>query len=318
QSLQFAFLLFYFSAFGGFLYVYYQPRFKRKILILSLFGVFIIAQSLVSGMFTIVAYMGITLFSFFFLGKKTSFIKKLSFFILGISLLFIIQSVKMSYRKEAWNKEFEGNRIELFGKLIKERFSSNDQTTLSDLFFPIYYRANQGFNIGLVMNRIPKYQDFDRGSNLGTIIISSFVPRVFWPNKPEAGGKGNMSHYTGYNIEGWSTNVGPLGEAYGSFGVNGGVIYMILLGAFIRWGYRKIFIFSQKLPLVLFWIPVVFYQVTYAAEADTLQVINSMVKSAFFVWIVYKLIPKWFGITKSAIEGPSKEHSATLISTHNT
>ena len=50
-----------------------------------------------------------------------------------------------------------------------------------------------------------------------------------------AGGQYNMKYYTGLVIEGWSTNVGPVGEAYGSFGVTGGIMYMFCLGLFIRW-----------------------------------------------------------------------------------
>jgi len=305
-ELQFAFLLFFFAAFAGFLYVFYQPNFKRKILILSLFGAFIIAQSLSSGMFTIVAYMGITLFSFFFLGRKIAFWKKLSVFAISILFVFTIQSVKLSYRKYTWRQEYEGSKIALFGTLVQEQATLFSDVDLSDVFFPIYYRANQGFNVSLVMNRFPNYEEFDYGTNLSLVILSSFVPRVFWPNKPEAGGKANMKRYTGYIIEGWSTNVGPLGEAYGSFGVTGGIIYMICLGAFVRWCYRLIFVISRRLPLLLFWIPVIFYQVTYSAEADTLQIINSIVKSAFFIWILYKIVPKWFGVIASVFDRDPK------------
>jgi hypothetical protein len=107
-----------------------------------------------------------------------------------------------------------------------------------------------------------------------------------------------MKYYTGYVIEGWSTNVGPLGEAYGSFGVLGGIIYMTLMGAFVRWSYRKVFLIANRIPLLLFWIPVLFYQVTYALESDTLQILNSLFKAAFFIWILTKFVPHWFGIAK--------------------
>jgi len=313
-ELQFAFLLFFFAAFAGLLYVYYQPNFKRKFLILSLFGAFIVAESLSSGMFTIIAYMGITLFSFFFVGKKISFWKKLTVFAASVIFLFTIQSVKLSYRKYTWRQDYEGSKIGLFGTLIKEQASVFSDVNFSNVFFPIYYRANQGINVSLVMNRFPNYQEFDNGKNLSRVILSSFVPRVFWPDKPEAGGKANMRHYTGYIIEGWSTNVGPLGEAYGSFGVMGGILYMIGLGAFVRWSYRIVFVISRRLPLILFWIPVLFYQVTYSAEADTLQIMNSIIKSSFFVWLLFKFSPKLFGvakhhfgISKNAMESLRKE-----------
>jgi hypothetical protein len=66
----------------------------------------------------------------------------------------------------------------------------------------------------------------------------------------------------------------------------------------VRWSYKRVFVISQRLPLVIFWIPVLFYQVTYSMETDTLQILNSLLKSAFFLWLLYKLVPAWFGIVK--------------------
>ena len=49
---------------------------------------------------------------------------------------------------------------------------------------------------------------------------------------------------------------------------------------------------------MLFWIPVLFYQVTYSMESDTLQILNSLTKSVFFIWVLTKFVPQWFGIAK--------------------
>src|SRR4029077_12742263 len=134
---------------------------------------------------------------------------------------------------------------------------------------PVYMRTNQGYNITVVMRRIPANQDFDNGNHLILTAASALVPRLIWPDKPKAGGQESMKYYTGYNIEGWSTNVSPLGEAYGSFGPIGGILYMFGLGLFIRWVYKKVFITAQKLPLLVLWIPVLFYQITYSMETDS-------------------------------------------------
>lgn len=299
-ELKFVFMLLYFASFTGFLYVYYQPNMKWKIPVLILFGTFILSESLSSGMFTIVAYMGLTLFSFFFLGKRFKLWKKVTVILVGILLLFLIQSVKVSYRTYTWRGVYQGNKFALFVKLIGDKLTDPINTSqLSNEFFPIYYRANQGYNVMMVMKRFPSYIPHDQGQNLGTVILSSFVPRVFWPDKPEAGGRANMLYYTGFLVEGWSTNVGPLGEAYASFGTVGGIIYMFLLGVLIRWAFLLVLRSSRKYPLVLFWLPVIFYQVTYSAEADTLQIVNSITKSAFFVWLLFRFQPIIFGVNKS-------------------
>lgn len=313
QELQFVFLLFYFSAFAGLLYVYYLPSFPNKWAVLLGFTLFIVFNALRTGMFTIVAYMGITLFSFFFLSIRTNFFKKVLFFFTGVFLLIILQGVKPAYRNETWKGGYEGSKTELFLTLVSEQVSKEDLFS-PKAFYPIYYRTNQGFNISLVMNRIPRIQPYDNGKNLFLSFSSALVPRFLWPDKPEAGGKFNMKYYAGLTIKGWSTNVGPLGEAYGSFGVTGGIIFMFLLGAFIRWVYGKVFLISKKIPLLILWIPVLFYQVTYSAETDILQIFNSLIKSAFFIWLLYKLIPAWFGIHKvKSMPLPRREVPANAV-----
>ena len=203
----------------------------------------------------------------------------------------------MEFRKQTWAKNYEGSRGLLLGELMLKRITDINWASAND-FFSIYVRANQGFNISLVMRRIPEKQSFDGGNRLFLSFVSSLVPRFLWPDKPEAGGKFNMQYYTGIRINGWSTNIGPLGEAYGSFGVNGGIIFMIMLGWFIRWVYMIVFKIAKQVPLLLFWIPVLFYQVTYSSESDTLQIFNSLFKSALFIWLLYKIRPSWFGITR--------------------
>jgi len=252
-------------------------------------------------MFTIVAYMGITIFSFFQLGKHSSMLKKTSYLMLAVVFFIVLQNVKLIYRTKTWGGTFEGNKAELFSSLIVDNLQKGNDLFSEKALFPIYSRTNQGFNVGLVMRKIPSIQPFDGGDRLMIVFASAFVPRFLWPDKPEAGGKFNMYYYAGWRIEGWSTNIGPLGEAYGSFGETGGILYMIILGFFIRWVYLRVFKLSIKTPLLICWLPVLFYLITSSSETDSLQILNSIVKSAVFIWLLTKLIPKWFAIEKKQI-----------------
>lgn len=297
-SLQFAFLLFFFSAFAGILYVFYTTTLKFRKWILGFFLLFLLVIALRTGMFTLLVYMGLTIFSFFFLQRKIILWKKVLWFFISAFFVIVLQTVKPEYRRITWSDRYSGNKAALFTELILDKVT-NLNISSKEAIFPLYVRTNQGFNISLVMQRFPKMQAFDYGNNLFIAFISSFVPRFLWPDKPEAGGAANMKYYTGIQLRGWSTNVGPLGEAYGSFGVTGGIIYMCVLGGLIRLAYRQMFVVAKKNPLLIFWIPVIFYQITYSSETDTLQIVNSLVKSAFFVWILYKLLPGWFGTTKA-------------------
>lgn len=297
EAVQFVFMLLFFSAFAGFLYIWFAQGLKGRVIYLTVFVLFILTTATGSGMFTIVAYMSLTLFSFFFLGRKTALWKKITWFVLGAFTLMLIQTVKPEFRLMTWNQRYNGNSGVLFANLLVEKLTHMDWKN-ADAFFPIYYRTNQGFNVALVMRRFPSLQPFDYGVNLSKVIASAFIPRLLWPDKPEAGGKFNMKYYTGVYIDGWSTNVGPLGEAYGSFGPLGGVVFMMILGLFIRWAYLRVFIVAKKIPLLIFWLPVMFYQITYSAETDTLQILNSLIKSTFFVYLLYKMIPDIFVIRK--------------------
>jgi hypothetical protein len=298
SGLQFFSNLFYYAGFAGFLYVYFSGEHPNRKLFLSIFLIAIFASALSLGMFTIIAYMGITIFSFFFLGNKTSMLRKLSIFSITIVFFIVLQNTKGAYRKYIWQSNYTDNKALLFADIFFDNLMKGDLLLESNNFFPLYVRANQGHNVAKVMRRIPLHQSYDNGERLAKVFASALVPRFFWPDKPEAGGKFNMMYYAGAIIRGFSTNVGPIGEAYGSFGVIGGNFYMFLLGFFIRWAYAMVFRLASKSPLLICWIPVFFFQITYSAETDTLAILNSLFKTAFFIWMLYKVVPVWFTTSK--------------------
>ena len=300
-GLQFFATLFFFGSFAGLLYIYYAPAFRYKYLLMLLFILFIFYNALNVGMFTVVAYMGITISSFLLMGKKVSLLKKMALFCLAAFLMIVLQNTKLSYRKSIWRSGYGGSKVELFTDLFANNVLKGEGLVEKNAFFQIYVRGNQGYNVALVMRRMPVVKPFDGGNNLMKAFASAFVPRFLWPDKPEAGGKFNMEYYAGWHINGWSTNVGPLGEAYGSFGVTGGIIYMFFLGLFIRLVYVSIFRISRGVPLLICWLPVFFFQIVSSAETDSLQIFNSLIKAAFFVWLLNKLLPHWFGVLKKQL-----------------
>jgi hypothetical protein len=304
--LQHLFQIFYYFLFTGVLYVYYQKTFRLKWLIYV--GVFSLLayDAIKTGMFTIVAYMSITIFSIFLLRKKIPLYRKLIFVAFGFSLFLVIQASKYNYRNATWTDNFEGSKAQVLREEMSDKITNFSALFSEKAFFPIYTRMNQGHNIQLVIQRIPDVQDFDYGGTLIQSMLSAFVPRLFWPDKPEVGGVFNMKHYVGVDLVGWSTNIGPIGEAWGNFGKFGGIIYMFFLGFFVRWCFTRIFVWSKKRPLLLLWIPVLFYEATFAIEGDSLQTFNSIFKAAFVVWGLSKVFPAIFGEEKELLKGNPK------------
>ena len=281
------FLLF----FPGVLYLYFKKNIsKTEIIVLLLAVLWIVFTAIKSTMFTIVAYMGMTTIPILFLKFKISFVKKAIIFLALAILMLNTQYTKMYVR----NRIFQGDGIstnELFAKrfftnliLLKDNFSS-------DIIFPVYVRVNQGRLTSYVIKKFPSGQNIDQGDRLFKTLISSFIPRLFWPNKPEAGGKFNMSYYANLQTEKASMNVGPPGEAYGSFGPYGGMAYMFLFGLAISGAFMILINISLKMPLIILWIPIIFYQAMYSMETDSMQAFNSIIKLSLFIFIMVKIRP---------------------------
>jgi hypothetical protein len=296
QVLRYIFQLIYLSSFVGVMYLYFSGRSPINNVYIGLYALFIVIVSLSSGMFTIIAYMGMTVFSFLFLNRRAAMWKKLFFFTISLFILVIIQTVKADYRDKTKITRGYSNVFTRFSYLFLKKFETADNIFSPDFMWPIYYRSNQGFYVAMVQKHIPKSRPHDKGKKLGIVFLSAFVPRVLWPDKPQAGGFENMKYYAGFILRGYTMNVGPLGEAYGSFGKNGAILYMLGLGLLIRFAYRQVFVVGGRIPLVVLWLPLLFFEVTYAGENDTLQIVNSLVKASVFVYIIYKALPLLFRV----------------------
>jgi hypothetical protein len=297
QSFRFFFDIFFFSAFAGLLMIYLSDNTKYKLVLIPAFLSLVLYKALQSSMFTVVAYMTIAISSFFFIGNKTGFIKKIVIFFLGCFFILVLQNTKMAYRKIV--RVGTGTaQVSDFISIAQQQFLSPTNFFQVKEFYPLYVRFNQGYNVSVVMKRIPAAVPFDEGDMVKKSLLASITPRFLWPDKPMAGGHFNMKYYAGITIKNFSTNVGPLGEAYGAFGVLGGTVMMGLIALFIRFAYYRIWRIAYTYPIMILWIPVVFYQATYSAENDILQILNSIIKTAAFLWLVSKVQPKWFGIVK--------------------
>jgi hypothetical protein len=288
DSLQQVNAFLYLSFYTSIFYIYYYKNFPYKKIFFGLAVLFIINDALRSQMFTIIAYMGGIFLILIFAGKRISFVNKILLLLLAFTFIGFLQLFKSNWRSA--NRRGNAN-INAVMSATAARTNNNQVATV---LFPIYMRMNQGFNIALIMRRIPSKVDYLGGDYLALTFASAFVPRLLWPDKPMAGGQYNMKMYTGYEIIGWSTNVGPLGEAYANFGYVGGWFYMFLFGLFVRLCYTKFLDICKKQPMFFVWMPVLFFQVVYVMETDSLQAFNSLVKGAVFLYIMYKLLPGLF------------------------
>ncbi len=279
----------YYSLYASAFYIFFYKDFPWKWYFLSGLVGFILLDAFNSGMFTIIAYMSGLILVLVVADKKVQLYKKFSMLIAGLLLLSFIHLFKLDLRR-SYKKGVDASVTQLATQVV----SNSQETALEAVIYPIYQRMNQGYNIALVQKRIPSQVNYLGGEYLGLTFISSFVPRLVWPDKPKAGGAENMRLYTGIIIRTWSTNVGPFGEAYGNFGYFGGWIYIFAFSFFIRYAYTKFLDICRIRPIFFLWLPAIFFQTFYVIETDSLQAFNSLIKGAVFMFIMFKVFPVLF------------------------
>lgn len=280
--------------FVGVFYVIYSPnKKKRNIIIFAL--ALMLGQTIATGMFGEMVNMLACSVVLILLGKKISFPLKLGVAVAGVFFLLVLQSVKVDYRERIWNGT-GGADPAYFAQLITEK-TTNPSELLGNpnkLFF-VAVRANQGWLIARTINHVPSDYPFANGETIWQSVAAAFVPRLLWPDKPEAGGKANLKRFWGINISGFSMNIGPIGEAYANFGTTGGVIYMFFYGLFFSVMMSVILKRAEKRPSLVLWIPFLFFY-AIGVETDLLTTMGSLIKGVIFTYIVFWIFRTRFNI----------------------
>jgi hypothetical protein len=183
--------------------------------------------SLISGLIILFLY---TTFEISFKQKKSP---KIIFYypliLLGFFTLAFSQHFKLATRVEVW----EGERVTTSEAKFYDIINNNSITEIS-FFRPAASRLNQGWLVSLVMKKTEANNSFLYGKTIFDAVIVAIVPRIFWPNKPESGGKENIKNYTDLQLnKSTSMNIGTLGELFINFGFYAPV-GLFLYGLFIR------------------------------------------------------------------------------------
>jgi hypothetical protein len=270
----------------GVMYIYFSDLKNRTWFLVG--GITMaLLQALVSGMFGEFIFILILSTILILLGKDIKTGAKFSIAIGGAVLIMLIQTVKADYRKVIW---YGGSEDEVaagsFFSLILEKV--NNPGEFFDLYamYPTVARFNQGLIISRVMVHIPYSAPYANGETIFTSLAASFVPRVLWNDKPNSGGHYNMLRFTGYKIEGYSMNISPMGEAYGNFGINGGILFMFFYGLFFNLVIAILLSRFVMKPTLILWFPFLFLN-SIQIETDVLMCVNSLIKNSIFIWFCY-------------------------------
>ena len=303
SSLAFVFYLLSMLEYVGPFYIYYSDLvFRKKAFYISI--LVFLAQAILMGMFGQFVMYIVLAFIIIAIQYNFKFITKLSVFVVGLFLIIVLQSVKGTYRIITWNgKEKEGlsvqnsSRIEIFGTLFYKRLTDLSSLYEEKTAFGLYSRMNQGYLISKAMNYVPRVEPYANGETIVRSLGAIVVPRFLWPDKPEAGGHENLARFLGIKKKlTYSMNIGPYGEAYGNFGPEYGVVFIFVYGLFLSFLFKYMLDLCTRMPSLVLWLPLVFYS-TLTVETDILSTLNSFVKSAIFVFILFWISKKLFKVS---------------------
>jgi hypothetical protein len=216
--------------------------------------------------------------------------RKVIITVTGLFVITLIQVVKKDYRRVAWKTGSADSG--LFVELVSNVIMDPSTVLQKDMLFNQAVRLNQGWLIAVTMDRVPRKFAYAHGETIWMSLAASIVPRFVWPDKPEAGGKYNLKRFWGYDLVGYSMNIGPIGEGYANFGRTGGIIFMFFYGLFFNFMLVMLLRWSEKRPSVLCWIPFLFFYAV-VVETDILTSVGSIVTSLLFmvgfIWLFKKV-----------------------------
>jgi hypothetical protein len=276
----------------GVFYIFFSEHKRKNLILLGVLSLMVI-NAMATAMFGELIYLMALFYILIAIYlKQPPFFTKLAVCVGGIFLIFLIQNVKSAYRLKAWT---EGGNSAYFGQLVVDNISNPSQMFEKKKLFFTAVRLNQGWLIAVTMDRVPRRYEFAYGETIWTSIAAAFVPRIIWPDKPESGGKYNLKRFWGYNLVGYSMNIGPIGEAYANFDRTGGIIFMFLYGLTFNFMLTSLLKWSERRLSILCWIPVLFFYAV-VVETDVLTTVSSVVTTMMFMVIFIWIFKKLFGI----------------------
>lgn len=218
---------------------------------------------------------------------KSSFLRKLSFIIMGGGIVFFIQTFKSDYRKQIWSNSESVNQTEVFAELAAEKIGNSGLIEEKSNLDKFISRLNTGWIVSKVLQHTPRYQPFADGELIKNDLVNVLLPRFLFPDKAKSGGEENQkkfTRFTGRRLIGNTTmRIGAISDAYVNYGVIGGWVFIFILGLFFNLVIYFLLSASKNNPLYVLWVPFVF---AYAVRMSDVYVILNYTFKAVIVMII--------------------------------
>ncbi len=274
NALRFAFFLLAKLMFVGSFYLFAaKVKYRYLLLVLAFLPIVIGAQG--SAIFHDMFLWGGYIFMVIAFIQRIGVFKKFIYLLAGLFLILFVQYFKGDYRKEIRVENTEVG-TEAILAVAEDRYE--DEGLSDEYFQSVVDRLNQGWIVSRIMVIVPHFEPYAEGETINEGIFAALVPRFLVPDKVESGGA-FFERFTRLElVDDTSMNLGLIGEAYANYGSNGAMVFLFILGSFLKYTLNWLNKISFKNFEIILWMPFLFLYVV-KAEDDFATMFNQLTKS---------------------------------------
>jgi len=290
-----SYLLESFKFIGIFMLIMSNQRLNYLLLIIIYSFIFI--SSFQGGMFHDLLTWLIVLGLILAFRYKPNWQLKLVAIAIFFSFAVFIQSIKGGLRDKTWFGN-EQSSLELIQNINTENSNEKGGFFSMDNIGPQINRVNQGWILASTIDNVPKNIEHTHGKLIFEYLFSALVPRIFAPNKLNAGSQEIFNQYAGHFLDsGTSMGLGLFTDAYIEFGKFGALLYVFLFGLMYGFILNQFFIRSEKFPVLIFFSVLAFIY-PMRPDCETQTVLGHLFKTIMLLSIIFYFFRKTFELPK--------------------
>ena len=290
NALNFIITLLGLMRFVGLLFIWLSNH-KYKKMIMGAVMIEFTLYTLASAIIIQLVILAIFFYSYYTLVNKPNKIKIISVGVVALVALFLIQSVKTDYRRQVWFKGITDDRFQLFSTLLSDKVNNMTTESFLTTAASVNLRINQGWVMQMIMRNLPARRPFLNGTVFEEEAMGLILPRFILTDKATVQSSEKFEKFVGYKLRGYTIAVGILGDGYGNFGPEGGMLFCFLVGLFFNFCLFIFYKVSEQNPSVYLWGILVFFYLIRAGD-DFYIISNWIIKSSMLLVAVYFLFKR--------------------------
>jgi hypothetical protein len=313
-SLNFTVTLLALMRFIGLLFVWLSDHKYKKWIIGGVLLEFVM-YTLADAILIQLIIMSIFLYSYYTLVNKPNKLRIILLSTAALVFLFFVQSIKKDYRTIIWKQNTQSDKLGVFSSLLSDKIENMDKTSFMWTAASVNLRINQGWVMQLIMNNLPNKKPFLNGEVLEDELLGLLLPRFVLIDKASVQTSEKFEKFVGYKIRGYTIAMGILGDGYGNFGIEGGIIFCFCVGLFYNFCIFMFYRLSQSIPSVYLWGILIFFYLIRAGD-DFYIISNWIIKASMLLVLIYFMFKRQLVTAYQKVKlrkKPTFEDSRALI-----